>query len=354
MKLHHTVRLCLLFGLGTTAVACDVEDDARPQLEDYDDDDAEQDRLSGSALVARANAIKAAHAGHALIDNPILFAGIAGAETGLSHCFSEYDWGGCPGQFTSPDCGGGVILAGGADGTCEQGGLGMFQFDEGTQTQTRNHWANVGKWPIGAPVKRDVVSLQGNIQASIDFILYKAWISDRTPYFPSQQAMYDWINGIRPIDGDPDFELWLGFLAYNYNGWGWGGSGWANAKNKYRNNTLALYGDLGGWDFWYGDDDGGGGGATPCSIEGGLWCGGNGVTGDADTLYVCSGGVLVVQEACDNGCYWAPPGVQDACNAPAEGPSCSGMCGKNAGGCWCDSVCTQYGDCCADKVAACG
>ena len=34
--------------------------------------------------------------------------------------------------------------------------------------------------------------------------------------------------------------------------------------------------------------------------------------------------------------------------------SCVGVCGKQAaGGCWCDELCTQYGDCCADKVAAC-
>ncbi len=35
--------------------------------------------------------------------------------------------------------------------------------------------------------------------------------------------------------------------------------------------------------------------------------------------------------------------------------SCSGNCGGQApGGCWCDSQCAQYGDCCADKVPVCG
>ena len=38
----------------------------------------------------------------------------------------------------------------------------------------------------------------------------------------------------------------------------------------------------------------------------------------------------------------------------AGAPSCAGFCGGNAGTCWCDSYCAQYGDCCADKVQVCG
>lgn len=34
--------------------------------------------------------------------------------------------------------------------------------------------------------------------------------------------------------------------------------------------------------------------------------------------------------------------------------SCVGACGANAGQCWCDSQCAQYGDCCADKANVCG
>ncbi len=34
--------------------------------------------------------------------------------------------------------------------------------------------------------------------------------------------------------------------------------------------------------------------------------------------------------------------------------SCVGYCGNKApGGCWCDNLCDNYGDCCADKKAAC-
>ena len=35
--------------------------------------------------------------------------------------------------------------------------------------------------------------------------------------------------------------------------------------------------------------------------------------------------------------------------------SCEGKCGQQAeGGCWCDTGCTQYSDCCQDYAAVCG
>ncbi len=40
---------------------------------------------------------------------------------------------------------------------------------------------------------------------------------------------------------------------------------------------------------------------------------------------------------------------------PGGGPSCAGACGGQApGGCWCDDLCEQFGNCCDDKVAVCG
>ncbi|MCX5919180.1 MAG: BACON domain-containing carbohydrate-binding protein [Deltaproteobacteria bacterium] len=35
------------------------------------------------------------------------------------------------------------------------------------------------------------------------------------------------------------------------------------------------------------------------------------------------------------------------------GPSCKGKCGGYASGCWCDSLCTYYGDCCSDYNTYC-
>lgn len=335
------IRYSFGLALAVAGSACATEGDDLGALEVVDDDgdDGDDDlvfRLGGQALVDRANAIKAAHAGHANINNPVLFAGIASAETGLAHCYDEYTLGiRCQANYTSADCGGGYVLAGAHDvGGCPQGGLGMFQFDDGFQWETYSNWL-AGKWPQGAVVGRDVTTLSGNIQASIDFVLYKAWWSDFTPLFGNYQSMYDWINGIQPIDGDPDFETWLGFLAYNYNGAIPYTPGWESVKNKYRTHTLAMYNDLGGWAFWYG----GGGGPPPpppppppaasCSPAGGLWCGGNGVSGDPNILYECNDGALVVKEVCQNGCLAAPAGFPDSCSAPNPASTdCSCASGK--------------------------
>src|SRR6478609_5725095 len=72
------------------------------------------------------------------VTNGALLAGIAISETGLAHCQSEATYA-CQGP-ASPSCNGGPIIAGAADGPCSamQGGLGMFQFDAGTYTDTIN------------------------------------------------------------------------------------------------------------------------------------------------------------------------------------------------------------------------
>src|SRR5690606_12816140 len=58
--------------------------------------------------------------------NGFLLAGVADAETLMSHCWSELTWA-CKGPASS-SCGGGPVVAGAGDGPChiEQGGLGMF------------------------------------------------------------------------------------------------------------------------------------------------------------------------------------------------------------------------------------
>jgi hypothetical protein len=64
-------------------------------------------------------------------------------------------------------------------------------------------------------------------------------------------------------------------------------------------------------------------------------------------------GSVVVALAC---------GSVDDANAPRTGEvrgavsgSCAGACGRQSstGSCWCDTYCTQYGDCCSDYVAQC-
>lgn len=52
-----------------------------------------------------------------------------------------------------------------------------------------------------------------------------------------------------------------------------------------------------------------------CVYGNGLYCGGNGVDGDASTLYRCRDGALTLERACDDGCRRMPIGPNDQCNA---------------------------------------
>jgi len=56
-----------------------------------------------------------------------------------------------------------------------------------------------------------------------------------------------------------------------------------------------------------------GGGAGNGCHEGGRYCGGDVVSGDPGTLYVCQGGQAVVAAVCDNGCQVNPAPINDAC-----------------------------------------
>ncbi len=61
------------------------------------------------------------------------------------------------------------------------------------------------------------------------------------------------------------------------------------------------------------------GGAGDCSSGDGFYCGGNGVTGDANTLFYCRKGVPQVSERCGTTCQKQPNGVPDRCPPPAAG-----------------------------------
>ena len=58
-----------------------------------------------------------------------------------------------------------------------------------------------------------------------------------------------------------------------------------------------------------------------------------------------------------NSCHAAGAGVSVQHTGPCEdpgGPTCEGACGgKSDGACWCDDLCTQYGDCCDDYEDHC-
>ena len=82
-----------------------------------------------------------------------------------------------------------------------------------------------------------------------------------------------------------------------------------------------------------GSGGGGGGGGTSSCQAGGLYCGGDKVGGNANTLYRCNApGSPSVEEVCSNGCA-VNPGTNDACNASAPSGPTGGSC--VAGGLYC-------------------
>ena len=68
-----------------------------------------------------------------------------------------------------------------------------------------------------------------------------------------------------------------------------------------------------------------------CPYGNGLYCGGDGVTGDPDTLYTCTGGVLTVDTVCAIGCTHMPNYVNDKCAACPKGDGTCGGAGVGAG-----------------------
>lgn len=148
-----------------------------------------------------------------------LVAGIAKVETQLAHCRPARLY--CAGP-ASPACGGGAVLAGGSDGTCRQGGIGLFQLDEGTQTQTVNTYKARGI---------DVLSVEGNVEGGIQILLDKMQINGCLSGISSEAEAVKWLNEVAL--GGTDYGEYTGMLAHCYNGWDVGQPGWRRQKAKY-------------------------------------------------------------------------------------------------------------------------
>jgi uncharacterized protein (TIGR03382 family) len=163
--------------------------------------------------------------------NGALLAGIAISETGLAHCNAEVTYG-CPGPASS-SCGGGPVIAGASDGPCsaEQGGLGMFQVDSGTFSQTIS---------VYGP---NIVTIQGNVDAVIPFLVTRA--KQSVPGITTDAEALAWMNSIKIQDGDAEYEEWLYFVAWRYNGC----MGCTTQINKYRAGTNTLRDEFGPG-FW--------------------------------------------------------------------------------------------------------
>jgi hypothetical protein len=163
--------------------------------------------------------------------NAALLAGIGEVETNFAHCWSEATWA-CQGP-ASPSCGGGPVIAGASDGPCstQQGGLGMFQFDSGTYSQTI------------ATYGPNIVTMQGNVDAVIPFLVTRA--IESVDGVNSEAEAIAWMNSITIQDGDPQYEKWLYFISWRYNGC----KGCTTQQNKYRAGTNKLRDEFGP-DFW--------------------------------------------------------------------------------------------------------
>ena len=165
-----------------------------------------------------------------------LLAGIADAETQMSHCWSELTWA-CRGPV-SADCGGGPVVAGAGDGPCSlrEGGLGMFQFDGGNFEETL------------ARDGRDILTIAGNVRRAVDFVLDMVVNSTYVPGVSTRAQAIAWLDGVR-VDNDR-FDPWVRTVTRYYNGCQPGWSCWSQRYAHYRDNATGVWSEMGGAAFW--------------------------------------------------------------------------------------------------------
>lgn len=190
--------------------------------------------LSASERLARATQIRDAASANGITQGYLL-AGIADAETNMSHCWSELTWA-CQGP-NSADCGGGPVVAGAGDGPCSlrQGGLGMFQFDAGTFDDTL---AREGD---------RVLSVAGNVAAAVDFVVAMVIRSTYVEGVDTRAQAIAWVNGVR-VD-NARYDPWIRTVTHYYNGCRPTYSCWTSRYAHYRDNTTGVHDEMGP-DFW--------------------------------------------------------------------------------------------------------
>ena len=172
-------------------------------VDPYDEEPilTEEKSLSQQVRISRLQIIRDA-ARQAGLENAAMLAGISSAETGLAHCWSEATWS-CKGPW-SADCNGPVI-AGAGDGPChwQEGGLGLFQFDGGTFSET---------------LRRDgeqVLTIKGSVVKAVDFVADMLMNSPYVSVSSRGQALR-WLSNVKP--GSRDFEAWIKTVTHKYNG----------------------------------------------------------------------------------------------------------------------------------------
>ena len=157
--------------------------------------------LNDSEKISRMRLIRE-RSTRAGLRNGAPLAGIALAETGLAHCWSEATWT-CQGPYSS-ECGGPVV-AGAGDGPCwwREGGLGMFQFDAGVFEDTLQREGH------------EILSLAGNVDRSVEFVV-RMLISSPHVNVSDRNSAFRWLEQVRP--GTAAFDTWIKIVTHHYNG----------------------------------------------------------------------------------------------------------------------------------------
>lgn len=235
--MRRTVILCLALGTTVASLAGCLQSEPAPpmgQLMDEDDVGVISSALTAAQRRTRAGQIRDA-AFASGIEQGWLLAGIADAETNMSHCWSELTWA-CMGP-NSADCGGGPVVAGAGDGACSlrQGGLGMFQFDAGTFDDTL------------AREGTRILSIAGNTQAAVDFVANMVIRSAYVPGVDTRAQAIEWMNGVRV--GNERWDPWIRTVTHYYNGCAPSYSCFSSRYAHYRDNTSGVYDEMGA-DFW--------------------------------------------------------------------------------------------------------
>jgi murein DD-endopeptidase MepM/ murein hydrolase activator NlpD len=191
--------------------------------------------LGAAERRARATIIRDTARARGITDGALMIALLAEEETYLSHCASEFP--ACPGPNSS-DCGGRAVISGGGDGPCSinQGGLGMFQIDDGTESDTvRVHGDRV-------------LTLVGNTEVAIDRVLDKLVRSHYVGISTRAEAV-TFLNALR-ID-DANWDPYIRTLVRYWNGCPESAACWSNRYPKYNAAGRTLLREM-GREFWYG------------------------------------------------------------------------------------------------------
>ena len=213
--------------------ACFVGDD--PTDESLDEGD-EVGEVAALNRMARYTKIRDATASYG-IRTGYLFAGIVNTETNLAHCWSEATWA-CQGP-SSPDCGGGPVIAGAGDGPCSirQGGLGMFQFDAGTFDDTLRRYG------------QSVLTIDGQIYHAINYVTNMVKNSVYTTNAETDAKARAWINNFNPNNATLR-DQWIKTVLRYYNGCQPGWSCWSPRYQTYTDGYLRAISEPGGLGFW--------------------------------------------------------------------------------------------------------